>query len=263
MRFLLITIVVLALPNTGRPGDSLRVATFNINWGNPNLPDIHRAIVAADADVVCLQETNQRSEQFLRHHFQQKYPNIVFQGHQGRYAAERFGIMSKLPLTDVQYVPPVHGLFGTLYCSVLFNERPIRIANAHLSPFGARRGAGFRQVLAAISAVETVHVKEIATLSESLNLTRPTLVCGDFNSLSTFAAPKHLLQLGLTDSFAAVTEMADSQPTWRWPVGKVHVQFRIDYVFHSNHFKTATSTIIPTTGSDHFLVVTEVTLNPQ
>lgn len=30
-------------------------------------------------------------------------------------------------------------------------------------------------------------------------------------------------------------------PTWRWPVGKMHVQFRIDYVFHSKHFRTVTS----------------------
>lgn len=79
--------------------------------------------------------------------------------------------------------------------------------------------------------------------------------------MSTFAAPRQLAELGLTDSFAKVTENADSQPTWRWPVGNGHIQFRIDYVFHSRHFETVDSRIVPTTGSDHFLLVSEMKLN--
>ena len=48
--------------------------------------------------------------------------------------------------------------------------------------------------------------------------------------------------------------------TWRWPLGRLHIQFRIDYIFHSTHFRTVSSRTISTTGSDHLLVVSEVVL---
>jgi hypothetical protein len=37
------------------------VATFNINWGNPNLPNIAKVIRQSKADLVFLQETNTQS----------------------------------------------------------------------------------------------------------------------------------------------------------------------------------------------------------
>jgi hypothetical protein len=42
----------------------------------------------------------------------------------------------------------------------------------------------------------------------------PTIIAGDFTSLSEFTAPKTLRQLGLVDTFAAVNADADKHPTW-------------------------------------------------
>lgn len=244
-------------PPSAKANTHLRVATFNINWGNVNLPDIKRAIVASKADVVCIQESTRRSEQFLTRFFRDEYPQIVFRGHRGRYAAERFGFLSKRPLEDIHFLPPEHGLFGTLFATIRHRDREVRIANVHLSPFAVPRGAGFRGAVSALSGVEGTHAKEIQSIATQIDPSRPTLVCGDFNSLSSFSAPKRLEQMGLTESFAAITENADSHSTWGWPFGKRHIQFRIDYIFHSRHFATVGSEIIPTEGSDHALVVSE------
>jgi len=43
----------------------IRIATYNINWGNPNLEAVVATIRDSKADSVCLQETSQRAEAFL------------------------------------------------------------------------------------------------------------------------------------------------------------------------------------------------------
>ena len=44
---------------------TLTVATFNINWGNPDLPGVANVISRSQADLVALQETNDRSARYL------------------------------------------------------------------------------------------------------------------------------------------------------------------------------------------------------
>lgn len=253
----LILCIALAPFNCLAAEDVLRVATFNINWANINLPDIERVIRQSNADVVCIQESTRRSEAFFKNRLTDQYGNQLFRGFRGRYKAERSGFLSKLPLADVTFVPPAGGLFGTHFATLQFFGTRIRLANVHLSPFTIRRGAGFRQALQDVSAIEATHQKEIRQLIDDTDPHVPMVLCGDFNSLSTFSAPSQLRELGFTDSFAAVTENADTHPTWRWPVGTTRIQFRIDYIFHSEHFRTKTSRIHPTTGSDHALVVSE------
>lgn len=247
-------------------GETFRIATFNINYGNVNLNDIVRTIRKANADVICLQETTNAfrndSETRLKREFLKTHPYIYFVGHNGRYAAERFGFVSKYPLADKRFVPPVHGLFGTCFATVILPDGNVRLANVHLSPFQVARGSNAVRAFKAISAVESRHKLEIEAIARNVNAKVPTIVCGDFNSLSTFVAPRTLSGLGLQDSFASVTETADSHPTWRWPIKGMPVQFRIDYIFHSSHFETAKSEVLPTVGSDHSLLVSEMKLIP-
>ena len=164
-------------------------------------------------------------------------------------------------MTDERYDPPVDGLFGIYFATLQHQAQDIKVVNVHLSPFSIRRGSNLGQALRAIGAVEEVHQQEIGKIIGKLDLKHPTLVCGDFNSMSTFSAPMRLTGLGMTDSFSEVTKDADSQPTWRWPVGNGHIQFRIDYIFRTPHFDTIRSKIVPTTWSDHFLLVSELKLS--
>ena len=74
----------------------------------------------------------------------------------------------------------------------------------------------------------------------------------------THGAPG-IFQLTVTcfvvDSYASVTENADTHSTWQWPTRPIPLRLRIDYVFHSKHFRTVDSAIIRREGSDHSLVV--------
>lgn len=241
----------------------LRVATYNINWGNLNLPAIADNIRQSRADVVLLQETNFASERFLKRQFSNVYPHFYFVGHRGQFAAERFGIFSRHPILNQRFEAPQHGMFGTLYVTVTIDGQAVNFVNTHLSPFGVRRGSSLRQGLSAISATEGVHAKEIQLILKSVNTAVPTLIVGDFNSMSTFQAPMAVKAHGLSDSFGTVHETPDSQPTWYWPLRVGQLQFRIDYIFHTPHFETHASTILPGQGSDHRLVWSEFSLKPK
>ncbi len=89
----------------------------------------------------------------------------------------------------------------------------------------------------------------------------PCVIVGDFNSCSTFKAPKLLADAGYVDSFAAVTEKADDHPTWHWPTKLGDATLRIDYIFHPKSMRTKDCRIMRTKGSDHYLVVSDLEKN--
>ena len=92
----------------------------------------------------------------------------------------------------------------------------------------------------------------------TIDLDQPTIVVGDFNSLSNFCAPRRLVQLGFQDAFASMHKSADEHATWHWPTSPVPLAFRIDYIFHSSHLMTTKSEIVRRDGSDHYLVFADL-----
>ena len=257
------TFALAATSNALAQSDSLRVATFNINYANRNLAAIAAAIDDAASTIVCIQESNQKSERHFRSTFLQQFPHQHFIAHRGEYLEEGLAILSKLPLSDVRFVPPKSGLFGTYYATFNLSGKSVRIANVHLSPFLIRPGSGFREAYQALQSSESIRKAEIQAIVEQVDADHPTLICGDCNSLSWFVAPTRLAKERFIDSFASVTQHADLHPTWRWPVDKPRLHARIDYIFHSNHFITESSRIVKTNGSDHFLLVSTLKKRPN
>lgn len=242
--------------------DELTVATFNINYANRSPPRMVAALREAAADIVFVQETTDTTERLLAREFRGSHPHRLFLGDEGRYFAERSGVLSRYPLRNIRFVPPVDGgLFGTLLLETTIDGRTVQLANVHLTPFQVRRG-GLPDVLRAMGQTEVVHAAEAARIVDSLPGDAPVLVCGDFNSLAEFQAPSRMRGAGWIDSFAAVTPAADEHPTWHWPAGGGQLRFRIDYIFHSSHFETLSARVIPTTTSDHHLLVSRIRLRP-
>jgi len=261
MKAVLFASALLLLPSlliAGEPPQSFRVATYNLNWGNRRGDQILDAIVTSKADVVFLQETTPQSERFLQRRLRNIYPHFRSIGHDGRYAAERFAFASRVALRDVVFHPPANGLFGFFTATCRIGGEPVRLINVHLSPFVLRRGSGITGMMAALYRTEKQHHAEIEAICRGLDPTLPTIVAGDFNSISTFTAPTHLASLGFTDSFAAIHKDADTHATWQWPTRPLPLKLRIDYIFHTRHFRTVRSEILQRRGSDHFLVVSEL-----
>jgi endonuclease/exonuclease/phosphatase (EEP) superfamily protein YafD len=251
-----LAILFLAPPAVAFCAQPLRVATYNLNYANRSSDEVLDAIAEADADILCLQETTPNSERFLRRKLAAVYPEFYAAGHKGKHFAERFVIASKRKLRDVVFEPPGEGPFGFYRATVSFEETDIQIVNVHLLPFVVPNNATLAEAMKVVAATETIHATEIAEIMKVVDGSKPAIVAGDFNSLSTFAAPAALTDVGFIDSYGAVHEKADTHPTWQWPTRPLPLRLRIDYIFHSKHFRTIDSAIIRREGSDHSLVVT-------
>ncbi len=237
---------------TSRPGQSFRVATYNINWGNPDLPKVVETIRKANADLICLQETNRLSERHLRRALRRTYRYSTFHHSPG---AGGFAFFSKTPLYEVRYFRPEHGWFGTFVARTKLGGGEVQIANVHLQPVVPRRKEKLGGLLKLFLRTENTRAKEIRKVYEDLSKGIPTLIVGDFNSPSRLSAPRFLTGKHLVDSFAAVTESPDRHVTWNWVYRGVNWQSRIDYIFHCAHFQTVASSIIVSAASDHRLLV--------
>lgn len=239
----------------------LRVATYNINFANIKLNAVVEAIRQANADVVCLQETNARSADLLRTEFSDRYPEIRFFGSVHPYPAGGLAILSHRPIMREQFLPAKHGLFGTAMVEISHADQALQIICVHLQPIvlPRARGAGnVLGVLGAFEAAEEIHGAEMTDILNHVHAEGPTILAGDFNSCSTFQAPTLAKEHGLVDSFASLHENADEHPTWHWPTQIGQAKLRIDYIFHSADFRTVHSEVLKTEGSDHYLLVSDL-----
>jgi len=251
-----------AKPAEKRTPPRFRVATFNINWGNVDLSKTVRTIRDSKADLVALQETNAESERHIRTKLRGDYATIFFRGHDGRYEAERFGLLVKSPVKELKFVPPKGGIFGALILRTWLGGREVQIANLHLMPW-ARGGGELIAMAKEMARMEGTHATEITNIHAALWGKVPTIVLGDFNSHSGMNAPVFLKKQGFVDSFASVTEHPERHPTWRWKHGGVVWTFRLDHIFHSGEMRTVSSRIVKCDSSDHDLVTSVLEWQPQ
>ncbi len=261
-RHALIPVAVLGLswpaPGAEPPPPSapvLTVATYNINWGNADLPGMARTIRKADADVVALQEVNAVSEAALRKRFGRDYPHSVFKP---GAAASGFGFLSKRPLANVRYLERKHGFFGTYIADVQAGGKSIQLVNVHLQPAIPKDGAGAAAIIALYQKTEATRAQEMKRIAGHLAKDRPVVVLGDFNSLPGGAATTPLTGRDFKDSFAEANPDKTQATTWHWAWRGTEVKFRFDYIFPSRDFRTLESRIIPSKASDHDLVVSRL-----
>jgi endonuclease/exonuclease/phosphatase family metal-dependent hydrolase len=241
------------------------IATYNVNWANRDAAGTAGIVRQANADLVCIQESRPELEQALKRELRREFPHVMFRGDKDRFPAERFGFLSKHPVRKETFLPARHGIFGSWIIEIQLSDRDgknagsmIQVANVHLEPIRPPEPGQLLTMHRVFAESEKMHAEEIARIYEHLSPGLPTIVAGDFNSLSSGAAPASLRKRGFADSFAAVTEAPDTKATWRWPTRWLELAGRIDYIFHSSHFRTVSSRIAERTTSDHRLVVSKL-----
>ena len=242
---------------------ALKVLTYNINYGNSDVVGLAQLLKAYQPDIVALQETTPPIEQGLRVQLAVDYPYQSYLGYTVEgLGGDRFGLLSKIPLTHTRFVPTKSGYFGLVTTVFQWQNQAVKLVNVHLVPFEWNPNWHFLEQMA---ATEKQHRLELGEILRNINVKLPTLLVGDFNSPSQFCVPSELRERGFQDSFATQhpdMKSADRFPTWQWSVGQLDLKYRIDYVFHSPHWETKTCRIGPRTPSDHRPVISEVVLKP-
>ena len=250
---------------TTRPaGITFSVATYNINYGNVNLGVVVSTIRKGEADLVCLQETNAVSQRYLQRSLKREYPHVRYRN--DNQAAGGFAFLSKVPLSDYQYVPAKYGWFGACLCRLKLGGRIVQVANVHLQAWVPRGGASLTGLLKQVRVTERARMKEIAYLYGKLSKTIPVIVAGDFNAPPQLGSAKYLPGRGYVDSLGSFSKNSKEtrRPnTWHWFWRGTQWRFCLDYIFHTKHIKTDTCRVIASKASDHYLVVSGLSWAPS
>ena len=276
-------------PAASKPA-TFTAATYNINFGNANLPTVVSDIRKADADIVALQETNRASQRYLSAKLAKQYPYRSFYTDR-RSAAGGLGFLSKVPLKKVTYLPRKAGWFGAYLATVRLGGKDIRLASVHLTPSVPREGESLIFFLGRWNKEEKLRIKELDVILPKLSVTKandgkkttgkppatatpatstskpdnknppscgetiPTLILGDFNSLPGSAVAQYMTKKGYLESYQTVTPANQRKATWQWRVRGIPLRYQLDYIYHCAGFKTLAARIFPNGGSDHNLLI--------
>ncbi|HSN27989.1 MAG TPA: endonuclease/exonuclease/phosphatase family protein [Kofleriaceae bacterium] len=245
-----------AAPRPARATDArrLRLMTYNVNFGNRDVPATLDAIAEEDADIVLLQEITAEWQRALASRFAAQYPVQVFRIH--TRAAGGLAVLSKLPIKAEEVLPcPERGWFPAERLVLETGFGALQILNIHLRP-AIDGGSWFKGFL----TTPPLRRREIEAYWKKLARDLPTIVAGDFNEDPTGSAIAFLSRQGL----ARVP--TDGPTTWRYEHvanGKAHDVLRmdIDHVMVDRSLVGRNGRVLDAGTSDHRPVV--VTIEPK
>lgn len=243
---------------------TLRVMTYNIQYGGGNLDDIAETIRASAADVVALQEVDvhwsarsgfvdQAAALAARLGMQARFaPIYQLPGDNAAAPMREFGValLSRYPIvafanhtitrlsTQQPEGTPPAPMPGFLEATVDVRGTRVRVFNTHLDyrPDPAVRARQVTESLAIIGDPAT-----------------PTLMFGDLNAGPTAPELQPLFER-LRDSWAAFADPGLTYPA-------TAPARRIDFVLTSRHFRVRTARVPGTQASDHRPVVVELVVD--
>lgn len=256
MRAAAIVALGLACSEASSAPPELKLATYNLNFGNPDVEKTMDAIEATGADVVLLQEVTAAWEALLRKRFASKFPHVAFQvpkGHVGH------AILSKHELEVDQRLTKPAGAFYHGHRAVLATPQgKLQILHVHLR--ASIHDDCFRGPCTKIEWVKgqfttpPIRLREIQTHWKSVDAKLPTIVAGDFNEPVGGDALAFLQKQGLT-------RIPTTGPTtWHYaPIldGKQQdmLSVDIDHVFVDSRVTALDAKVLDAGASDHRPVV--------
>lgn len=239
--------------STAVTGDAFRftVLTFNIQTASQNLDSLSQLILQADADIVAVQELSEAAAQHFEQELSESYPNQALHPSPNPHWGQ--GIMSRFPILEHEYWrnEQIAVAQGHMWASLDFDGRNVTVFSTHpVPPISFEKGLALQP-----------HSREIAILLDrAAQHNTPLLLVGDFNMTQ------------LMDEYRQVT--AQYVDTYReaggiglgftFPAGQripLPPVVRLDYVFHSRHFKgIGAHPLLNSGNSDHLPFWTELAL---
>ncbi len=239
-------------PSPPGPRPSLRLMTYNVNFGIAGDGPTLAAIDAGRADVVLLQEISKSWEEALHTRFDGAYPHAVFFPRGG---AGGIGVMSRLPIRAQQLIPREEddGWFPALRLVLESPLGPLQVLVVHLRP-PVSDGGSF---VAGHFTAPAIHEREIARFCQTLDRELPTVVAGDFNEEEDGRAIAYLARGACANwkMTSALPEFAPDRPTWRWPTTFHTFERRLDHIVYDGRLEPLSVEVLDAGRSDHFPVV--------
>jgi endonuclease/exonuclease/phosphatase (EEP) superfamily protein YafD len=221
------------------------VATYNVNYA---LADDAQTLAAVaqqtDADVVFLQETNERWEQNLRASLGATYPHIEFKHHP---PCGGLAVLSKLPIERIEYIEPT-SWFPAARVVIDSAVGKLQVLSVHLRPPISDSGSA----VSGYFGTPPVRREEVESFTKKLDPSLPTLIVGDFNESESGEALKWLRGRGYT---SALPEFAPKSQTWRWKTSYLSLHGRYDHLCYDHRLTPVRVEVRSVGRSDHLPVV--------
>lgn len=235
-----------ALPIPARDPGTVRVMSYNLNFGLAGDPEGAAAIAEASPDIVVLQESNAAWEDALVRdlpypHHQFGAPSV---GAPNAWPAGGMGVLSRFPIRSIEQLPSVNGPFFAWRIVIDTPHGAIQILDLHLRPPMSDGGSWVVGYFSTRGNRETEIEAHLARLDPKL----PTIIAGDFNEEADGLAVKVADRLGYTD---AIAQHRGATRTWEWPVGRFTLRFQLDHVLYDSRFVAPSAGIVEAGRSDH------------
>ena len=253
VRFIALVVVAMTVVAKPATADSIKLMTYNLNYGNWNTKATLDAIAKADVDVVLLQEIDDEWKRLLETRFKDQYAHHRYRIH--TRSAGGLAVLSKLPIKSEDiFNAPAGGWFPAARLVVEASFGALQILNVHLRP-AVDRGNWLRGFM----TTPPVRKREIETYWKQLATDVPTIIAGDFNEDATGLAIDFLERQGLTRT------ATKGPTTWRYETtsnGKTSevLKMDIDHVMVDKRLSTSEGHVLDVHGSDHRPVI--VTIKP-
>ena len=217
------------VPRTAADHHDLRVATLNLGAANPTPQQALRAVLAADPDVLVLQELTTANLAAAQRELAERYAYHAVTG--------TVGLWSTLPLTETGPVDIGIGWTRALRATVPTADGPVRVYAAHLASARPAATAERDQTIAALAAA--------VAADESPRV----LVAGDLNTATTDR------QFDAFDPLRDTQQEAGAGFGFTWPA-ELPV-LRPDHILQRG-MTTQRSWVLRAPGSDHRAVLAEL-----
>jgi vancomycin resistance protein VanJ len=236
-----------ATPPTAPAAGPLRIASYNVNFGLAGDPRGVAAITGIDADVVFLQETNDRWEaafvdalgaRFAHHRFTAPH----------ELPAGGMGVLSKYPISALDELAAPGAPFFAWRAVVDAPRGKLQVLAVHLRPPMSDDGSW----VVGFFSTRQNRLDEITHDLTALDPALPTVILGDFNEDHSGLALGKLRELGYAD---AVHQFAGDARTWEWPVGGITLRLQLDHIFTDKRLRATGATIVEAGESDHKPIV--------
>ena len=241
-----------AAPASSAPR-SLRLMTYNLNYGNPKPETSLAAIEHEDADIVLLQEITGSWKSALDRRFSQRYPHRIYRLYSR--GAGGIAVLSKHAIAREELWAPPAGTGAWFPAQRLVVDGPLgpmQILNVHLRP-AMIDGSWIKGFL----RTPPLRLAEITAHWKQLDAKLPTVIAGDFNEDPWGRAVDYLQQRGLS-------RVATAGPaTWHYEAdGADLLKLDIDHVMVDGRVAARDGRVLDAGTSDHRPVVVTLEAKP-
>jgi endonuclease/exonuclease/phosphatase family metal-dependent hydrolase len=238
----------------------IRVATYNLNWGEKdwrehNVDNISHAIQVVNADIIFLQEASFEWEKIITDDFSKRYRYRQFFHFYNDSLGRGMAILSKYPIESKKYIYAYSGWYPGWHGYIRTPIAKIQFLSVRLLPIQYDENDLSSMPFYSMFSSSTKRKKDFLGYYLKLDPYLPTLIAGDFNETNDGLTVNFLRKHGYSD-----TSLLFKKPTytWHWPLKIVTLANQLDYIFYTpHHLHAVRAQVLHEGGSDHYPVVVD------